>query len=193
MFSFPHFDTDLKYWYYLKNYYQKLRVEFEKHPLQTVIFGVGILCKACKMFVRVLMETWGFTLAWRQVSSLQKGLPERLGVGGNYAWCLATVVILFMGLGGTKKWEAGGRFYSQIRIFFKNRASSLLTSNKILHSCKKLEKTYDQFLKKKTEQADGHSWSCSTFLLCTFLMVPFMCNKAYTIFFFRKPILRSCI
>ena len=31
----------------------------------------------------------------------------------------------------------------------KNRASSLLTSNKILHSCKKLEKTYDQFLKKK--------------------------------------------
>ena len=33
-------------------------------------------------------------------------------VEGNYVWCLAIVFLLFMGLGGVKRWEVGGRFYS---------------------------------------------------------------------------------
>ena len=30
-----------------------------------------------------------------------------LGVGGNYVWFLVIVFILFMGLGGAKRWEGG--------------------------------------------------------------------------------------
>ena len=29
-----------------------------------------------------------------------------LGVGGSYIWCLI-IIVLFMRLGGTKKWEGG--------------------------------------------------------------------------------------
>ena len=41
----------------------KIEVEFQKHLLHTMILGVGILCKACKVFVGVLIEKWEFILA----------------------------------------------------------------------------------------------------------------------------------
>ena len=43
-----------------------------------------------------------------------------------------------------------------IKIFFEHRASSTLTSYKILTSCKKSEKTNEPFL-RKTEQGRGNS------------------------------------
>ena len=49
------------------------------------------------LFILKIFKCWYFFAFWR------------LRVGGNYVWCLFMIVI-FMGLGGAKKWE--GRFYS---------------------------------------------------------------------------------
>ena len=53
------------------------------------------LCKA-KLFTGVSMETWG-------------GCLGRLGVGGNYLWCLV-IVVTFMEHGGAKRLGGWGGF-----------------------------------------------------------------------------------
>ena len=37
-----------------------------------------------------------------------------LRVGGNYVWCFVIVFILLTRLGGVKKWEVRGTFYTVI-------------------------------------------------------------------------------
>ena len=45
------------------------------------------------------MEMWGVNQNWEQ--ACQRGLPGKLGVGGNYLWCL--VIVIFRGLGRAKR------------------------------------------------------------------------------------------
>ena len=52
------------------------------------------------------MEMWGVNQNWEQ--ACQRGLPGKLGVGGNYLWCL--VIVIFRGLGRAKRLGGGGGF-----------------------------------------------------------------------------------
>ena len=51
------------------------------------------------MFAGVSVESWGVSLVWEVCLG-------RLGVRENYIWCL--VIILFMRLGGAKRWGVRG-------------------------------------------------------------------------------------
>ena len=51
------------------------------------------------VFAGVSMESWGVSLVWEVCLG-------RLGVRENYIWCL--VIILFMRLGGAKRWGVRG-------------------------------------------------------------------------------------
>ena len=48
------------------------------------------------------METY-FDLGKGQVNCLQRGLPEVLGLVGNYVWCLV-INVKFVGLRERKRW-----------------------------------------------------------------------------------------
>ena len=39
--------------YYLKSEHHKYEIEFEKHPLPIVPLGLGILCKAGRLFLNI--------------------------------------------------------------------------------------------------------------------------------------------
>ena len=49
------------------------------------------------------MKTWRVSLALRPSEEVCRG---KLGVGGNYVWCL--VIAIFMGLGGAQRCGEGG-------------------------------------------------------------------------------------
>ena len=55
-----------------------------------------------KVFVDMSMEILGVSLAWWTDEEVcLRGLEVR----GNYVWCL--VIVIFMGLGGVKRWGGG--------------------------------------------------------------------------------------
>ena len=103
MFSFLHVHSELVYWYIIWKVNTRDRGSIWKTPFALCSLGVEISCKVCLIFVGVMMEMWGVSLAWGQVNSLVKRFAwGKLGVGRNYRWCLV-IVAKFMGLERAKR------------------------------------------------------------------------------------------
>ena len=82
------------------------RIFFQKKFFMGGLFGQIYAGKTSKFFIGVSMEMWGVNQNWEQ--ACQRGLPGKLGVGGNYLWCL--VIVIFRGLGRAKRLGGGGGF-----------------------------------------------------------------------------------
>ena len=74
--------------------------------LSSPLFWTNLSGANLQLFIGVSMKTLGVSLTWGQV--YWRGLPGKLGVGGNYLWCL--VIVIYMGLGRAKRLGGRGGF-----------------------------------------------------------------------------------
>ena len=74
--------------------------------LSSPLFWTNLSGANLQLFIGVSMKTWGVSLTWGQV--YWRGLPGKLGVGGNYLWCL--VIVIYMRLGRAKRLGDRGGF-----------------------------------------------------------------------------------
>ena len=130
MFSFLHVHSELVYWYIIWKVNTRDRGSIWKTPFALCSLGVEISCKVCLIFVGVMMEMWGVSLAWGQVNSLVKRFAwGKLGVGRNYRWCLV-IVAKFMGLERAKRlglvvkfiiWRGGKTIKKGVEVIMEGR------------------------------------------------------------------------